>query len=67
MLPLLSLHALAAQRGDGLRPELKTLFERRARLATGLAATIEPVEEESLKWKRFLLVHLLVQKCTNMR
>jgi hypothetical protein len=48
MLPLLSLHALAAQRGDGLRPELKALFERRAGLATGLAATIEPVEQESL-------------------
>jgi hypothetical protein len=48
MLPLLSLHALAAQRGDGLRPELKALFERRARLATSLAATIEPVEQESL-------------------
>lgn len=48
MLPLLSLHALAAQRGDGLRPELKALFERHAGLATGLAATIEPVEQESL-------------------
>lgn len=48
MLPLLSLHALAAQRGDGLRPELKALFERRAGLATGLAATIEPVEREPL-------------------
>ena len=48
MLPFLSLHALAAQRGDGLRPELKALFEQHARLATGLAATIEPVETESL-------------------
>jgi hypothetical protein len=47
MLPLLSLHALAAQRGDGLRPELKALFERHARLSSGLAATIEPVEHES--------------------
>jgi hypothetical protein len=47
MLPLLSLHALAAQRGDGLRPELKALFERHAGLATGLVATIEPVEQES--------------------
>ena len=47
MLPLLSLHALVAQRGDGLRPELKALFERHAGLATGLAATIEPVEQES--------------------
>jgi hypothetical protein len=27
MLPFLSLHALAAQRGDGLRPELLALFE----------------------------------------
>jgi hypothetical protein len=48
MLPLLSLHALAAQRGDGLRPELKALLEHRAGLAMGLAASIEPVEEESL-------------------
>ncbi|QGZ58839.1 hypothetical protein [Paraburkholderia acidiphila] len=47
MLPFLSLHALAAQRGDGLRPELKALFERHARQATGLAAAIEPVETES--------------------
>ncbi|MFM0341541.1 hypothetical protein [Paraburkholderia fungorum] len=47
MLPFLSLHALAAQRGDGLRPELKALFERHAGLATGLTATIEPVETES--------------------
>ncbi|WP_233886799.1 hypothetical protein [Paraburkholderia flagellata] len=47
MLPFLSLHALAAQRGDGLRPELKALFERHVRLATGLSATIEPLETES--------------------
>jgi hypothetical protein len=47
MMPLLSLHALAAQRGDGLRPELKALFERHAGLATGLSATIEPIEPES--------------------
>ena len=47
MLPFLSLHALAAQRGDGLRPELKALFERHAGLSTGLTATIEPVETES--------------------
>ncbi|MFK4444831.1 hypothetical protein ABH944_005074 [Caballeronia udeis] len=48
MLRLLSLHALAAQRGDGLRPELPALFERHARAETGLAATIEPVETEPL-------------------
>ena len=48
MLPLLSLHSLAAQRGDGLRPELKALLERHAGLVTGLAATIEPVERDSL-------------------
>jgi hypothetical protein len=46
MLPLLSLHALAAQRGDGLRPELKALLERHTGLATGLAATIEPTGQE---------------------
>lgn len=44
MLPFLSLHALAAQRGDGLRPELLALFERHARSGAGLVATIEPVE-----------------------
>ncbi|MFL9965802.1 hypothetical protein PQR02_33240 [Paraburkholderia sediminicola] len=48
MLPILSFHALAAQRGDGLRPELLALFERHARLEIGLAAIIEPVETESL-------------------
>ena len=48
MLPFLSLHALAAQRGDGLRPELKALFEHHAGLATGLTATIEPVDTEFL-------------------
>jgi hypothetical protein len=30
MLPILRLHALAATRGDGLRPELRILFERLA-------------------------------------
>jgi hypothetical protein len=48
MLPFLSFHALAAQRGDGLRPELLSLFERNARSATGLAAIMEPVETEPL-------------------
>ena len=49
MLPFLSLHALAAQRGDGLRPELLALFERHAGLETGLAAIIEPDGTEPLK------------------
>ena len=48
MLPFLSFHALAAQRGDGLRPELLALFERHARSETGLATIIEAVETESL-------------------
>jgi hypothetical protein len=48
MLTFLSFHSLAAQRGDGLRPELLALFERHARSETGLAAIIEPVETESL-------------------
>jgi hypothetical protein len=30
MLPFLQLHALAATRGDGLRPELRVLLERLA-------------------------------------
>lgn len=46
MLPFLSLHALAAQRGDGLRPELLALFERHVRPDAGLVALIEPVETE---------------------
>ncbi|WP_244818561.1 hypothetical protein [Caballeronia sp. Lep1P3] len=48
MLPFLSLHALAAQRGDGLRPELLALFERHAGLETGLDAIIEPDETQPL-------------------
>ena len=46
MLPFLSLHALAAQRGDGLRPELLALFEHLSGSEAGLAAIIEPVERE---------------------
>jgi hypothetical protein len=42
MLPLLSFHALAAQRGDGLRPELLALLARHARSETGLSVSIEP-------------------------
>jgi len=30
MFPLFSLHAIAASRGDGLRPELLALFQRLA-------------------------------------
>jgi hypothetical protein len=41
MLPLLPFHILAAQRGDGLRPELLALFARNARSDTGLSARIE--------------------------
>jgi hypothetical protein len=41
MLPFLALHALAAQRGDGLRPELLALLERHARTETSLRASIE--------------------------
>lgn len=41
MLPLLPFHNLAAQRGDGLRPELLALFARNARSDTGLSARIE--------------------------
>jgi hypothetical protein len=35
MLPLLSFHALAASRGDGLKPELLALLARHAGLAAG--------------------------------
>jgi hypothetical protein len=35
MLPFLCLHALAATRGDGLRPELRILFERLAEASEG--------------------------------
>ncbi len=40
--PLLALHALAAQRGDGLRPELLALFLRHAQSDAGLSASIDP-------------------------
>jgi hypothetical protein len=43
MLPLLSLHAIAATRGDGLRPELLALFERRAVLPQMSPIASEPV------------------------
>jgi hypothetical protein len=36
-MPFLSLHSLAAARGDGLRPEFVDLFKR---LATGADATL---------------------------
>ena len=42
MLPFLSLHALASQRGDGLRPELLALLQRQADQERGLSARIEP-------------------------
>jgi hypothetical protein len=37
MLPFLRLHALAATRGDGLRPELRILFERLAEASEGVS------------------------------
>src|SRR5258708_13102513 len=46
MLPFLSLHALAAQRGDGLRPELLALFKRHARSEAGLPALVEPPQKK---------------------
>src|SRR5262249_55178318 len=46
MLPFLPLHALAAQRGDGLRPELLELFERHARSEASLDGLTEPIEAE---------------------
>ena len=49
MLPFLSLHALAALRGDGLRPELLALLERHAGSNAGLAAIIEADDTEPPK------------------
>lgn len=43
MLPLLSLHPLAAQRGDRFRPELLALLRRLAR--SGLSASFATVTE----------------------
>ncbi|WP_206996460.1 hypothetical protein [Trinickia mobilis] len=63
MLPFLSLHALAAQRGDGLRPELKALFEHHARLATGLAAAIESVETEFPSQVAGVVADISVKEC----
>jgi hypothetical protein len=37
MLPFLRLHALAATRGDGLRPELRILFARLAEASEGVS------------------------------
>jgi hypothetical protein len=48
MLPFLSLHALAAQRGDGLRPELLALLQSDAGSEAGLVAIIEADETEPL-------------------
>ncbi len=43
MPPFLSLHALAAARGDGLRPEFADLFKRLAAGADGsLSETVPP-------------------------
>jgi hypothetical protein len=44
MLQMFLFHALAARRGDGLRPELLALLESHARPRTGLCAGIEPEE-----------------------
>lgn len=40
MLSLLALHALAAPRGDGLKPELLALLRRQAQAESGLTARI---------------------------
>ncbi|CAD6561614.1 hypothetical protein LMG27952_07524 [Paraburkholderia hiiakae] len=63
MLPFLSLRALAARCGDGLPPELKALFERQVRLATGLAATIEPVETVSRSYVADAVANVPVKEC----
>lgn len=42
MMQMLSFHALAALRGDGLRPELLALLESQVHLQPGLCASIEP-------------------------
>jgi hypothetical protein len=48
MLPLLSLHALVAHRGDGLRPELRALLQARASgSGEGLSATLEIEDNKS--------------------
>ena len=43
-MPFLSLHSLAAARGDGLRPEFVDLFKR---LATGADATLAKSTQSS--------------------
>jgi len=42
MPPFLSLHAIAAKRGDGLRPELLALFEHLAE-ASGCGVTVAKI------------------------
>ncbi len=44
MLPLLSLHALVAHRGDGLRPELLALLQRHAQTEIFSEITIDERE-----------------------
>jgi hypothetical protein len=41
LLPLVPLHTLAAQRGDGLKPELLALLLRHVPQEAGLSASIE--------------------------
>jgi len=40
MPPFLQLHAFAAARGDGLRPELRILFERLAEAPEAASSTV---------------------------
>jgi hypothetical protein len=51
MLPFLHLHALAATRGDGLRPELRILLERLANaseIASNVAIADDPHVTQAL-------------------
>lgn len=52
MLPFLRLHALAATRGDGLRPELRTLFERLAE-ASEAASNVAVADRHLMDVTRF--------------
>jgi hypothetical protein len=47
-LPLLALHSLAAQRGEGLRPELVSLLERSGVQSELLKPDLGPPEDTAL-------------------
>jgi hypothetical protein len=61
MLPFLSLHAIAAQRGDGLRPELLVAFRH------SISATVDRAVSESGRSRAGGAVELAMDRNTSER